>query len=120
MNRPIHFEYHSSDPAATQGFLEKIFGWKFQKWDGPEEYWLVTTGEGEGINGGLMKSRDAQPRTVNTIQVADVEATARLVEQHGGQVVVPKMAIPGVGWLVYFVEPAGNIIGIMQHDADAR
>lgn len=27
---------------------ESVFGWKIQKWDGPVEYWMVTTGnEGE-------------------------------------------------------------------------
>ncbi len=120
MNRPIHFEYHSSEPQKAQAFFEKVFGWQFSKWDGPEEYWLVETGSGDGINGGLMKSRDGQPRTVNTVDVADLDATVRLVEQNGGQIVVPRMAIPGVGWLAYLVEPTGNLVGMMQHDPNAR
>jgi len=29
------------------------------------------------------------------------------------------MAIPGYGWLAYFMDPEGNIFGIMQRDEKA-
>lgn len=121
MNRPVHFEYHSSDPQRAQTFFENVFGWKFSAWNGPEEYWLVHTGDNSlGINGGLMRSRDGQPRTVNTVQVQHLETTVGLAEKNGGQIVVPRMPIPGVGWLAYLVEPTGNLLGIMQPDSNAR
>lgn len=129
MNRPIHFELHSNDPARDSKFYEAVFGWKFNKWDGPMEYWLASTSpdgahgaskEHYGIDGGMMKSQDGQPRTVNTIEVADVDAMAMKVSKAGGTIVVPRMAIPGVGWLVYFTDPTGNIVGIMQTDANAK
>lgn len=122
MNRPIHFEMHSSNPEKTIAFFKEVFGWQTQKWDGPMEYWLVTTGkEGEpGISGGFLRSRDGQPRTVNTVDVASVEKTSEAVVKAGGQVVVPTMAIPGVGWLAYAVDPTGNLIGYMEHDENAK
>jgi predicted enzyme related to lactoylglutathione lyase len=57
MARPIHFEIHASDPDRVQDFYRKLFGWQFQKWEGPMEYWLVTTGPDAepGINGGLLR-----------------------------------------------------------------
>jgi predicted enzyme related to lactoylglutathione lyase len=121
MNRPVHFEYHSSKPEVTQAFFEKVLGWKFARWNPDHEYWLVDTGSGEpGINGGLMRSRDGQPRTVNTVHVADLDEMVKKVEAAGGRVVVPKMAIAGVGWLIYCMEPMGNLIGMMQEDRGAR
>ena len=43
-------------------FYQTLFGWKFQKWDGPMPYWLISTGEGEpGINGGLMPRHHPGP-----------------------------------------------------------
>jgi len=33
---------------------------------------------------------------------------------------VPKMPIPGVGWLAYAKDTEGNIFGIMQPDANAK
>jgi uncharacterized protein len=119
MNRPVHFEIHSTDPARSLAFFEKLFGWKAQKWGGPVEYWLLSTGQGIGIDGGMLLSRDGQPRTVNTIEVESVDAMMEKVAAAGGQIVVPKMAIPGVGWLAYGVDPTGNLFGMMEHDPGA-
>ena len=55
MNRVIHFEIPASDPEKSVAFYSSVFGWAFQKWEGPQPYWLIDTGEGPGINGGLMQ-----------------------------------------------------------------
>ena len=47
---------------------------------------------------------------------AGIDDTVDRVLKHGGSVVVPKMAVPGVGWLVYFKDTEGNILGAMQAD----
>ncbi len=122
MNRVIHFEIHSSDVEKSMNFFQSVFGWKFTKWNGPEPYWLVETGDAKqpGINGGFMSSRDGQPRTVNTVAVESVDETVKKVGSAGGTVVVPRMAIPGVGWLAYAMDPTGNLIGFMQHDSNAK
>ncbi len=44
MPRVIHFEIPASDPERAAAFYKKTFGWKIEKWPGPTEYWLVTTG----------------------------------------------------------------------------
>jgi uncharacterized protein len=122
MPRPIHFEIPAADPDRAIAFYETVFGWKFSKWDSPIPYWLITTGaEGEpGINGGLMPRRHPDQPCVNTIDVADVDATVSVVERSGGQVVVPKMPIPGVGWLAYCKDTEGHIFGIMHPDPSAQ
>jgi predicted enzyme related to lactoylglutathione lyase len=54
MPRPTHFEIPADNPERAIGFYGSVFGWQFQKWEGPMPYWLVTTGDsGTGINGGL-------------------------------------------------------------------
>ena len=96
MSRVVHFEINAPDVEKALPFYEKVFEWKINKWDGPQEYWLVTTGEGgQGIDGAIMKSRDGQPRVVNTLEVPSVEEYAQKVEGNPGKVVVPKMAIRG-------------------------
>jgi predicted enzyme related to lactoylglutathione lyase len=99
-----------------------VFGFTIQKYDGPTEYWLVNTGDPKqpGINGGLVINKDAQPRTVNTVAVDDLDVSIKRVEQGGGKIVVPKTAIPGVGWLAYFSDPEGNILGMPQFDSNAK
>ncbi len=123
MPRVVHFEFHSTQPESTTAFFEKVFDWKIDKWDNPgAEYWLLNTGPADqpGIGGGLMRSRDGQPRTVCTIDVPDVDEYARKVTEAGGQIVVPKMAIPTVGWVAYGIDPNGVLFGIYKHDPDAR
>ncbi|MBL8219880.1 MAG: VOC family protein [Bryobacterales bacterium] len=121
-NRPIHFELGVVEPERAAKFYEAVFGWKATKWDGPMPYWMVTTGPDSepGINGGMMIHQDAQPRTVNTIGVESVDDFAAKVIAAGGQVVVPKMGIPGIGWQAYCLDTEGNLFGIHQMDANAK
>jgi hypothetical protein len=57
---------------------------------------------------------------VNSIEVESVDEYVRKVEESGGKVVVPKMAIPGVGWLAYCTDPGGLIFGITSPDPTAK
>jgi hypothetical protein len=122
MNRVIHFEFGAVNPERAAGFYKNVFGWQATKWGGPEEYWLITTGPDQepGINGGIMRHKDSMPRTVNTIAVSSVDEFAQKVVAAGGQVVVQKMAIPGVGYQAYCLDTEGNLFGIHEPDKAAR
>jgi hypothetical protein len=122
MPRVIHFEISADKPEKTAAFYQKIFGWQFMKWEGPQEYWLITTGEDgqPGINGGLMRRREPNLGTINTIDVPSVDEYVKKVDAAGATVIMPKMAIPGVGWLAYFKDPEGNVFGMMQGDESAK
>ncbi len=122
MARVVHFEIPVNDIDRSIAFYEKVFGWKVQKWDGPEPYYLVSTGPKDqpGIDGGFLKKRDPRQPLCNTIQVDNVDAAILSVEQNGGKCCVPKMAVPGVGWLAYFNDPEGNTHGVMQFDPAAN
>jgi predicted enzyme related to lactoylglutathione lyase len=56
MRRIVHFDLPADDPNRAQKFYSEVFGWKFAKWDGPMEYWMITTGDEKepGINGCRM------------------------------------------------------------------
>ena len=128
MPRPIHFEIHADDPERAVGFYAELFGWQFRKWDGPMPYWLVTTGPDSepGINGGLMKRMgptpaDGQPVNayVCTVGVTDLDDRVSKAVGLGGAVALPKMPVPGVGWLAYVKDTEGNILGMIQNDPAA-
>ena len=121
MNRPIHFEIQSADPKATCDFFKRVFNWKFNAWEGPQEYFLAMTGDdGPGINGGIMRAPDRQARTVNVVDVDSIEDSVKRIEQAGGQIVVSKMAITGVGWAAYALDPTGVLFGIYKNDPSAK
>lgn len=129
MSRVIHFEIHTDDPERAVGFYSNLLGWQFHKWDGPMPYWLITTGpDGQpGINGGLMRRMGPPPadgQPVNafpcTTAVTDLDDKIAAVTRLGGQIALPKMPVPGVGWLAYAKDTEGNIFGMMQNDPAAR
>ena len=124
MPRVVHFELTADDPERATAFYRDVFGWEIQKWAGPEDYWLLKTGEGEpGIDGGLLRRTDnkpGMPHVVNTLQVSSVDEYTARVAAGGGEVVMPKFAISGVGYVAYCRDTEGNVFGIMQDDATAR
>lgn len=123
MPRPIHFEIPADDVERASGFYREVFGWRFDKWDGPMPYWMITTGDGKGepgIDGGMMPRPAPGASTVNTIGVESLDTTLAAVERLGGKTVAPKMAVPGIGWLAYCVDTEGNPFGVLQADEAAR
>lgn len=122
MFRPIHFEIPVADAERAIKFYSTVFQWKFSKWEGGEmQYWMVMTGEGPGIDGGLMiRPGGGQGGVVNTIDVPALDDHIALALANGATLAVPKMAIPGVGWLAYCADPDGNIFGMMQNDPGAK
>ncbi|HEU5102611.1 MAG TPA: VOC family protein [Roseiflexaceae bacterium] len=121
MARVVHFELAADDPERAIQFYEKVFGWQIQKWDGPQDYWLATTGERgtPGIDGAIMRRDPNMPAVVNTIDVASLDESLAKLTANGGTVVAPKMTIPGVGYMAYCQDTEGNTFGMMQADPAA-
>jgi hypothetical protein len=122
VQRVVHFEFNVADPERSQAFFSDVFGWKVSKWEGGQDYWLATTGaeDDAGIDGAIMRAGDGAPRTVNTIEVASVDEAAAKVTAAGGEVVVPKQPIPGVGHIAYCTDPSGLVFGIYEADEQAQ
>lgn len=128
MSRAVHFEIHASKPQQLIDFYAGLFGWTFNKWEGGD-YWMIHTGPDEqpGINGGLIPRRGAAPDDmaamnafVITVDVDSVDASVARALAGGGGIAVPKMAVPGIGWLAYIKDPDGNVFGMMQADTEAK
>ena len=112
----VHFEMPSTDPAASRTFYENVFAWRLSRWEGPMEYWLISTTEpgAPGVNGALGGAANEFKATVNTIGVENLDETLAKVLANGGQIIMPKDEIPGVGWLAYVREPGGAVMGVIQ------
>ena len=123
MARLVHFEMNVKDVHKTISFYEEVFGWRFKKWNGPMDYWLIMTGDEDepGIDGGLAyEEEEGFPKVVNTIDVDDIDGIIKKIESKGGQIARPKHAVPSVGWLAYFKDSEGVMFGIMQNDPNAK
>lgn len=123
MGRVVHFEIHAADCDRAERFYKRVFGWTVKRYeDAPVDYRLVTTGADDeaGINGAIVARRDkvdgkdAVIAFVCTVEVDDIEATERAVKEAGGEQVVDRQTLDGVGSFSYFKDPEGNIFGAMQ------
>jgi predicted enzyme related to lactoylglutathione lyase len=119
MPRIVHFEIPADNPGRAVEFYKKVFEWKIEKWQGPMDYWLATTGkEGElGINGAIM-DRSGPKSPVNTIAIVSLEDYIRRVSAAGGKQVTPTQTIPGIGLFCYCTDTEGNWFGLLQPAAE--
>jgi predicted enzyme related to lactoylglutathione lyase len=128
MPRPVHFEIQASDPPRLAKFYSEVFGWKVQHM--PEmQYWLLMTGDEKepGINGGILNRKGPKPavnQSVNayvcSIDVPSVDDYWKRALAAGASPALPKMTIPGVGYVAYVKDPDENILGLYQTDKSAQ
>jgi len=125
MNTIGYFEIQSSDINRESKFYQSVFGWKFIKEEFvPIEYYRIET---NSINGGLLKRPAKVPPTecgtnafTCSVEVENFDKTAGLILQNGGQIAMPKFAIPGRCWQGYFVDLDNNVFGIFEVDENAK
>ncbi|MFT3981492.1 MAG: VOC family protein [Ferruginibacter sp.] len=124
MNSLVYFEIQSSSPEREVKFYETVFGWSFTRDENiPIEYYRI---EAPNMHGGLLKRPVAIPAAGTgtnaftcSIEVENFDQTSELIQEIGGQVAMPKFAIPGKCWQGYFLDPDNNVFGIVQVDEHA-
>mgnify|MGYP003692720385 FL=1 len=125
MNSVVYFEIQANDPQKSIEFYTNVFSWNFIKQDGlPIEYYRIET---SGIEGGMFK-RPADTPSLNcgtnaftcTMEVENFDIIAEKIIQNGGQIAMPKFAIPGRCWQGYFLDSDHNVFGIFQIDHSAK
>ena len=124
-NHISFFAINADDVTRARKFYETVFKWNFEPW-GPPGFYLIDTGKEQKAvaGGGLQERRELVPgqKMVGfecTITVTNIDHTIRAIEANGGRIAAPKFHIPTVGTVAYFVDPEGNIAGIIQQDATA-
>ncbi len=123
MNKLAHFDIHSSDADKSREFYEKVFDWKCSSYPGADEFFQISASDGTVI--GAISGRKYNPDEKEifgfecSITVDDVDATTRTVEAAGGKTLMPRTAIPHVGWIAKFLDPEGNLFAAIHYDSDA-
>jgi predicted enzyme related to lactoylglutathione lyase len=115
-----HFAINADDVDRAAAFYTAVLGWTFTPW-GPPGF-LKVDGAGEVV-GALQQRRDLDGRRATgfecTVPVPDLDAVAAAVVAHGGRIVMEPSTIAGVGRLLFFADPEGNVAGAMQYDRPA-
>lgn len=125
-NKLTHFAIYTDDIERAKKFYDGVFDWGFNSY-GQSDFLQIKadkTENGEPI--GALQSRNYSPipdKIIGlecTIGVENIDNTIEKVKNNGGQVLMPKTAIPYVGWISKFLDTEGNLICAMQYDNSAR
>lgn len=126
MDPVVHFELPADDKDRMAGFYSQVFGWETQMLGAEmNDYVLVTTTENNNkglpkspgaINGGIIKRTVDHPTKYPSMVIAvdNLEASMKEVSDRGGELIGEPHQIPGVGDLIYFKDPEGNIVSMLQ------
>lgn len=125
-----HFEIPAEEPKRAAEFYRGLFDWGIRAWDSPDntvEIMMISTVPTDetgrpirpGVNGMIMKRQHPQQPFANYISVESVDEYGARAEALGGQIIMPKTPVPGMGWFLYFKDTEGNILGLWQHDPAA-
>jgi uncharacterized protein len=115
----VHFEIPAHNVERAQHFYGQLFGWQFAVPPGFENYWLIKLEDtGESI-GGLLPHREPFRGTLHYIGVSSVEASQAKVERLGGEIMVPKSAVPNTGWFAFCRDTEGNLFALWEDDLSA-
>jgi len=115
----VHWEFWSENPGQAGEFYATVFGWQVREI--PEmAYRIVETG---GNGGSTVDHDTAEGRVPGKltfyIDVDDLEVYAKKIEGAGGKIIVPKMEVPGVGWLLLFSDPDDRVLGLWKQNQPA-
>jgi predicted enzyme related to lactoylglutathione lyase len=119
-----YFEIPADNVDRAKHFYHALLGWKVEptKTMGDPakmtamEYQDVITGdakEGTLSMGGMYK-RQMTEQIMNYVMVEDLDKVIAKLGKLGGKIVVPKMAIKGVGWTVIIQDTEGNVLGLWK------
>jgi predicted enzyme related to lactoylglutathione lyase len=126
MNKVVHFEIVATDPLRAIDFYVEVFDWEFTKWEeGEMDYWTIVSvpkNTPGAINGGLRREMgtDVKEHTksvnsfVSIVAVESIDDILEKVEEHGGEILQPKMSVKKVGQLAYCFDTEGNMFGVLE------
>ncbi len=117
-NPVVHFEVGAADDGPLAAFYAELFGWGLQGMPGGG-YTMIDTRGGDGINGGIGKSRTGQPWSAFYVETADLQATLDKANSLGGTTVMPVTDFGGVVTIAMFSDPDGLLVGLVRAAAEA-
>ncbi|RKR86719.1 hypothetical protein BDK92_0984 [Micromonospora pisi] len=118
----VHFEIIGTAPGTLRDYYGGLFDWEFNSGDAasekvsaPGNYHFVdgsTTGDGNGINGGVCGGEGYERRVMFYVGVPDVEQALQKAESLGGKRLMGPEPASGDFTVGHFTDPEGNVVGV--------
>lgn len=105
------------DMETAERFYGELFGWEI-----PERHDSAEMGgyrrailNGKDVAGVMPLMEEGQPPAWSTyVSVDDIEALGRAVQENGGTMIAPPMAVSNYGRLAIFTDPEGAFFGMWE------
>ena len=118
MSAIVHFEIPYDEAERAKKFYTELFGWKVEAFAPGMDYWMIQTQDGTG--GGLMKRQHPDHKITDYFGVPSVLESSAKVEMLGGKILMPKMAVPKMGYFAVCMDTEGNVFGLWEEDSQAK
>ena len=112
----VHIEIPADDSAAGREFWGSLFGWQFEAFPGPADYYMTRISEQTGAAITSMEPGKRGARAY--FDVDDIATGVSRVKELGGEAAEP-LPVPGMGWFSTCRDTQGNEFGLWQTDTAA-
>jgi len=120
MYRITQFDVPTTISVNSMVFYNQVFGWTFQPSVHPKKWTARTESEeNQFFSNPFIRNNTSAQALTKAVSVRNVDQTLFNIKKEGGQIVVPKFAVPGIGWMAYFKDLEQNVMGIIQTDCSA-
>ena len=116
-----HFEIPGDYHEALIEFYSELFGWRFERAPGINEYWLIQTApldeesnQAKPVNGGITRAETSERGLLLYFSVGSVDESSKKIEELGGKILIPKQEVQDMGWFAKVEDPEGNRFAIWQ------
>jgi predicted enzyme related to lactoylglutathione lyase len=116
-NAVVHFEVGAADDGPLVAFYGELFGWGLRSFSGGG-YTMIDTRGGDGINGGIGRSRTGEPWSAFYVETDDPQATLDKANSLGGTTVMPPAGFGGAVTIAMFHDPDGLLVGLVGAPAE--
>ena len=103
----VWFELPADDTTRARGFYGDLFGWQFQAFEGPDDYFMTYEG------GGAIQPANGRTGALVYFGTDDIDASVARVRELGGEASAAQ-EIPGVGRYARCGDTEGNPFGLYQ------
>jgi uncharacterized protein len=112
---PCWVDLMTSDTSRSREFYSQVFGWGAE--EPAEQFGGYVNFTKNGIRiAGCMGSQPGEPHDIWSVYLAtdDAAKTLETAVSHGGQIVVPAMAVSDLGTMAVITDAGGASMGIWQ------
>lgn len=112
-------ELMTTDQEAAKTFYGTLFGWQTEDMQMEGLTYTVVTAGDEPVGGIMLQpdeSREMPPAWGLYVTVDNVDATAAMVEELGGEILKPPTDIPDVGRFCVLQDPQGAVLSAITYE----